>query len=170
MLALSAALGTVAAALVLRAVVAGPVAKYGGDALYTVLLYTLAVTAAPRIRPATAAALSLLASWAVEFAQLTGVPAQLSAQSPLARLVLGSTFNPPDLAWYAAGAALAWAVHTAATRPRPGGHESIRPTHARTRPGHDDARPAHDPDNAWTTRGHGGARTAAGRDGARPDG
>ncbi|WP_431919526.1 hypothetical protein [Nonomuraea jabiensis] len=34
------------------------------------------------------------ASWTIEFAQLPG-----------------STFNPPDLFWYVAGSATAWAAH-----------------------------------------------------------
>lgn len=46
----------------------------------------------------------------MEFAQLTDVPARLSADSTAARLVLGSTFNAPDLFWYAVGAAGAWTV------------------------------------------------------------
>ncbi|NEB99644.1 hypothetical protein G3I58_16920, partial [Streptomyces anulatus] len=46
----------------------------------------------------------------------TGVPAQWSAHSAAARLVFGSTFNAPDLFWYAVGAAAAWAVHTGARR------------------------------------------------------
>ncbi|WP_084516704.1 ribosomal maturation YjgA family protein [Microtetraspora niveoalba] len=108
-----AALLTVAAGLGIRAVADGPVAKYGGDALYTLLLYTLVLVAAPRTRPAFAASVALAASWAVEFFQLTGVPADLAARSVLARLVLGTSFNPPDLFWYAVGAGAGWAVHTA---------------------------------------------------------
>jgi hypothetical protein len=45
--------------------------------------------------------------WLVEFAQLSPYPAELSDRSTLARLVLGSTFNPPDLFWYVAGVAVA---------------------------------------------------------------
>ncbi|MFD4028644.1 DUF2809 domain-containing protein [Streptomyces sp. NPDC058576] len=89
----------------------GAFAKYAGSALYTVLLCTLAVLCAPRARPLVVASTALGLSWAVEFAQLTGVPAELSAHSTAARLVLGSTFNAPDLFWYAVGAAAAWGVH-----------------------------------------------------------
>ncbi|MFE4214610.1 DUF2809 domain-containing protein [Streptomyces sp. NPDC056844] len=109
--ALAAALVTVAAGLGVRAAVGGDVAKYAGDALYTVLIHTLVVLVAPRVRPLTAAGAALAFSWAVELAQLTGVPADLARHSTVARLVLGSTFNAPDLLWYAVGAALAWAVH-----------------------------------------------------------
>jgi Protein of unknown function (DUF2809) len=49
--------------------------------------------------------------WAVELAQLTPVPARLSERSVLARLALGSTFNTPDLFWYAVGVALAAVPH-----------------------------------------------------------
>ncbi|GIH99425.1 ribosomal maturation YjgA family protein [Planobispora takensis] len=106
-----AAVLTVAAGLTLRATVDGWFGEYGGDALYTVLVHTLIVFVWPRVTPVRAAAGALAFSWAVEFAQLTPVPAALSETSTLARLVLGSTFGAPDLAAYAAGAALAAAVH-----------------------------------------------------------
>ncbi|MFJ1735243.1 DUF2809 domain-containing protein [Streptomyces sp. NPDC088254] len=107
---------TVGAGLGLRAVAAGEVAKYGGDALYTVLILTLVVLAAPRAMPLAAAGTALAVSWAVEFLQLSEVPSELSRHSVLARLVLGSTFNPPDLLWYAVGAAVGWLAHTALLR------------------------------------------------------
>ncbi|WP_037654963.1 DUF2809 domain-containing protein, partial [Streptomyces exfoliatus] len=107
-----------AAGLGVRAVSGGEVAKYAGDALYTVLIHTLVVFLVPRVRPLTAAGTALAVSWAVELAQLTDLPAELSRHSTAARLVLGSTFNAPDLFWYAVGAALAWAVHTRLTARR----------------------------------------------------
>ncbi|MFI1029967.1 DUF2809 domain-containing protein [Streptomyces sp. NPDC020951] len=111
--AVGAAVVTVGAGLTLRAVAAGSLAKYGGDALYTVLLVALVVLLAPRITPLTAAASALTVSWGVEFLQLSEVTAELSQRSAVARFVLGSTFNPPDLFWYAVGAAAGWLVHTA---------------------------------------------------------
>lgn len=108
-----AALLTVAAGLGIRSVAAGEVAKYAGDALYTLLVLTLVVLVAPRVRPAVAAGVALGFSCAVELFQLTGVPADLAARSTLARLVCGTTFNAPDLFWYAIGAAVGWAVHRA---------------------------------------------------------
>jgi hypothetical protein len=90
----------------------GEVAKYAGDALYTVLVHTLVVLIAPRVKPVVAAAVALAFSCAVELLQLTAIPAELSAHSLAARLVLGSTFHAPDLLWYAAGAAFAGLVHT----------------------------------------------------------
>lgn len=106
---------TVAAGLGVRTVADGAVAKYAGDALYTVLVCALVALCAPRSRPLAVAGAGLGISWAVEFLQLTGVPAELSERSAVARLVLGSTFNAPDLLWYAVGAAAAWAVWAAAT-------------------------------------------------------
>ncbi|MFB7115329.1 DUF2809 domain-containing protein [Streptomyces sp. NPDC056190] len=112
----AAAVLTVAAGLGLRAVTAGSAGKYGGDALYTVLLVTLVVLVAPRVAPLTAAASALAVSWGIEFLQLSEVSAELSRRSAVARLVLGSTFNPPDLLWYAVGAAAGWLVLTAVRR------------------------------------------------------
>ncbi|MGW1721284.1 ribosomal maturation YjgA family protein [Streptomyces sp. NPDC002156] len=112
-----AAVVTVGAGLGLRAVAAGSLAKYGGDALYTVLLLTLVVLVAPRVTPLTAAASALTVSWAIEFLQLSEMTAELSQRSAIIRLVLGSTFNPPDLFWYAVGAAAGWLVHTTVGRP-----------------------------------------------------
>ncbi|MFJ8430814.1 DUF2809 domain-containing protein [Kitasatospora sp. NPDC094019] len=107
----TAAVLTVGAGLGTRTVAGGEVAKYAGDALYTVLLYALAVLVAPRLRPPVAAAWAAAPSWAVELFQLTGVPDDLARRSTLARLVLGSTFNPPDLLWYLVGAGLAALAH-----------------------------------------------------------
>ncbi len=118
-LAAVAAVVTVAAGLAVRAGADGAFAKYAGSALYTVLLCTLVAFCAPRARPVVVASTALGLSWAVEFAQLTGVPAELSAHSTAARLVLGSTFNAPDLLWYAVGAAAAWSVHAGARRLAP---------------------------------------------------
>ncbi|WP_217144536.1 DUF2809 domain-containing protein [Streptomyces sp. AC627_RSS907] len=100
----AAALVTVGAGLGLRATAGGEVAKYGGDALYTLLLSVLVVLVAPRVAPLTAGGVALAVSWGVEFLQLSDLPAELSRHSTAARLVLGSTFNAPDLFWYAVGA------------------------------------------------------------------
>jgi hypothetical protein len=68
----------------------GDVAKSAGDALYTVLVQTLVVVVAPRLKPAMAAGIAVGISWTVEFSQLSGVPSELSERSVLASLVLGS--------------------------------------------------------------------------------
>jgi len=111
---------TVAVALTIRASVAGDVAKYAGDALYTVLIYALAVLAAPRLKAVTVGGIALGISWVVEFSQLSGLPMELSQRSVIARFVLGTTFNPPDLFWYVVGAASCWLVHTSWGSLRPG--------------------------------------------------
>ncbi|MFD4396548.1 DUF2809 domain-containing protein [Kitasatospora sp. NPDC058478] len=108
---LLAAGATVAAGLGVRAGLGGDVAKYAGDTLYTVLVYALVVLVAPRVRPGRAAVVAAGLSWAVELFQITGVPDELGRRSGLVRLVLGSTFNPPDLFWYLVGAAFAALVH-----------------------------------------------------------
>lgn len=113
-IAAAAAVLTIAAGLGVRAIGDGDVAKYGGVALYAVLVLWLVVLIAPRIPAATAGVLAFALSAAVELFQLTGIPARL-AGDPLARLILGSTFHAPDLAWYAVGAAVG-AVLLAAVR------------------------------------------------------
>ncbi|MFJ4853638.1 DUF2809 domain-containing protein [Streptomyces sp. NPDC088730] len=119
--ALAAGAVTVAAGLGVRTVADGDLAKYAGDALYTVLICALVALCAPRARPVVVAGAGLAVSWAVELLQLTGAPAELSRRSAVARLVLGSTFNAPDLLWYAVGAAGVWGVLTAAATSRRSG-------------------------------------------------
>ncbi|MEU0162461.1 DUF2809 domain-containing protein [Streptomyces sp. NPDC006261] len=111
-----AAAATLTTGLAVRAGADGAFAKYAGSALYTVLLCALVAFFAPRARPVAVAGAALALSWAVELLQLTGVPGELAARSTAARLVLGSTFNAPDLFWYAVGAAAAWGVHAGARR------------------------------------------------------
>jgi Protein of unknown function (DUF2809) len=107
------------AGLAVRSGTGGAVAKYGGVALYGALVYAIVVCVAPRLRPGVAGVSALALCWAIELAQLTPAPAALSARSRLARLVVGSTFNPPDLAWYAVGIAVLLGVHWTATRTQP---------------------------------------------------
>jgi len=91
--------------LAVRKWTGGAFAKYAGVALYASLIYTLVIVIAPRISPWRAAASALAFCWAIEFGQLTSIPASLATRSKLARLVLGTTFNIPDLFWYAMGVA-----------------------------------------------------------------
>jgi hypothetical protein len=104
------------AGLTVRAVTTGAFAKYAGVALYAALVYALVVVLAPRLRPLWTAVVAVGFCWLVEVAQLTPYPAELSARSGLARLVLGSTFHPPDLFWYAVGVAAMAGGHTLLTR------------------------------------------------------
>lgn len=108
---------TIALALGGRAVAPGsPVTKYGGDALYTVLLVMLVVAVAPRVGDGAAALVALALSWVVELLQLASWVGELSARSAVARLVLGSTFNAPDLFWYVVGAGAGWCACRAGRR------------------------------------------------------
>jgi uncharacterized protein DUF2809 len=101
----------VAVGLGLRATTDGTIAKVGGVALYGTMIYAVLLMLRPRTAPPWAAVGACLACWAIEFAQLTPFPAAASRQSTLARLVLGSTFNAPDLVAYPAGILLATAIH-----------------------------------------------------------
>lgn len=94
---------TVAAGLGIRSQTGGAFAKYAGDALYTVLVCSVVVLVAPRLRPAVAAGAALGFSWAVELWQIAGIP---TALHPL----FGATFNTPDLFWYVVGAVLGWCL------------------------------------------------------------
>lgn len=124
-----AAVVTVAAGLSVRSVLGGDLAKYAGDALYALLLFWLVLVVAPHTRAWVAAAVAFGVSVAVELFQLTGIPAELGAHYTLARLVLGTTFNGPDLPFYAVGAALGWALH------RTAGHVTAARTARRPWPG-----------------------------------
>lgn len=117
-----AAVVTVAAGLSVRSVLGGDLAKYAGDALYALLIFWLVLVVAPRTRGWVAAVVAFGVSAAVELFQLTGVPAELGAHSALARLVLGTTFNAPDLPFYALGVAAGWALHRIAGPLRPSGY------------------------------------------------
>lgn len=119
-----AVLCTIMAGLGVRAFVGEPYAKDAGDALYTVMVWALVLLVAPRVRSVVAAGIALGISWAVEFSQLSPVPAELSRQSELARLALGSTFVATDLLWYVAGAG---AVYLAQSLWQERRHPAARP-------------------------------------------
>lgn len=102
--------------LSVRGLAAGDVAKYAGDGLYALLVFWLVVAVTPRRRGGVVGLVAFGICVAVELFQLTGVPAALGEVSGLARLVLGTTFNAPDLPWYAAGAASGWVLHGFAAR------------------------------------------------------
>lgn len=139
--ALAAAL-TVAAGLSVRSLLGGDLAKYGGDALYALLIFWLVLVVTPRTRGWVAAATALGFSVVVELFQLTGVPAELGVRSMLARLVLGTTFNAPDLPFYAVGAALGWALHRTARAARAGRSPARRRASGRRNAPSNDGRPA----------------------------
>ena len=74
---------------------------------------SIVVFVAPRARPLVAGAVALGLCWAIEFAQLTAVPATLSAHGTVLRMVFGTTFHRADLFWYAVGIAPLLALHLA---------------------------------------------------------
>lgn len=95
----------------IRAVADGPLEQHSGTALYASLIYAIVVFLWPRLSPPAAAAAATGFCWAVELAQLTGIPAALSAKSIVARLVLGVAFDPIDLIWYPVGALVFMVLH-----------------------------------------------------------
>lgn len=101
----------IALAFAIRAVADGPLEQHSGTALYACLIYAIVVFLWPRLRPAVAAVAATGFCWAVELAQLTGVPAALSDKSIVARLVLGVAFDPVDLIWYPVGALVFMVLH-----------------------------------------------------------
>ncbi len=112
-----AALLVVAAGLVVTRVGTGTAADLAGDALYAVLVYLVLVAVVPRWRSRTVGIVAVALCWAVELAQLSGVPADFVAWWPPARYVLGTTFGWRDLVAYAVGVAVALAVDVSVHRP-----------------------------------------------------
>ncbi|GGN27969.1 hypothetical protein FHR83_005309 [Actinoplanes campanulatus] len=110
---LGAALGFLGVALAIRAVapLGGWVEQSSGTALYASMTYAGVLFLAPRLSPFAAGASALGWCWGAEIFQLTGVPAALSEESLLARLVLGAAFDPIDLAWYPIGIVPLVALH-----------------------------------------------------------
>jgi hypothetical protein len=78
-------------------------AQYSGTALYASMVYAGVIFLWPRIAPLPAGVIATAFCWLVELAQLTGIPAELSARSLLARLVLGIQFDWTDMLWYPIG-------------------------------------------------------------------
>ncbi|MFI6332381.1 DUF2809 domain-containing protein [Micromonospora chersina] len=98
-------------ALLIRVVDDGALRQYSGTALYASMVWAGVLFLWPRMAPVPAGALATMFCWLVECAQLTGVPAALSARSLVARLALGVQFDPVDLAWYPAGVAPLVVLH-----------------------------------------------------------
>jgi hypothetical protein len=87
------------------------VSKYGGDALWALMVFVGFGFLLPRAPTLVVALLALTFSWGVEFSQMYHAPWLDAVRATIpGRLVLGNTFNWPDLPAYAAGVALgAWA-------------------------------------------------------------
>jgi hypothetical protein len=102
-------------ALTIRALDDGALRQHSGTALYASMVWAAVLFLGPRLAPLPVGAIATVFCWAVECAQLTGVPAQLSARSPAARLALGVQFDPVDLAWYPVGVLPLVALHALLT-------------------------------------------------------
>lgn len=87
------------------------VSKYGGDALWALMVFVGFGFLLPRAPTFVVALLALTFSWGVEFSQMYHASWLDAVRATIpGRLVLGNTFNWPDLPAYAAGVALgAWA-------------------------------------------------------------
>lgn len=78
--------------------------NYGGDALWALMIFVGFGFLLPRAGTVAIAWLALSFSWSVEFSQLYHVPWIDAVRATLpGRLVLGNTFNWPDLLAYALG-------------------------------------------------------------------
>ncbi len=96
------------------------VAKYGGDALWALMVFLGCGVLFPKASALKLALIALGFAWGIEFLQLYHVPWIDSIRGTLpGRLILGSTFNPPDLVAYAVGIALGAVAESASHRTRP---------------------------------------------------
>ena len=90
-----------------------------GDALWAVMIMWSVSGLAPTARPTTRGVSALAVCWLVEASQLYHAPALDAVRATtVGHLVLGSGFDPRDLAAYAAGVLVAMALDAAAFRPR----------------------------------------------------
>jgi hypothetical protein len=91
----------------------------GGDALWALMVFVCFGFLLPRASTWVVALPALAFSWGVEFSQLYHAPWIDAVRATLpGRLVLGNTFNWPDLPAYAVGIALgAWAEWRWRVRP-----------------------------------------------------
>ena len=88
--------------------------KYGGDALWALLVFFGFGFVFNRISTLRLSGISLCFAWAIEFSQIYHAPwlDAIRATRP-GHLVLGSTFNWPDLPAYAFGIALGFIAERA---------------------------------------------------------
>jgi hypothetical protein len=96
----------------------GPAARdVAGDALWAVMMYWWIGALAPGVSAPRRAGAAYVVCVAVELQQLVRAPALDALRRTLpGRLVLGSGFDPRDLAAYAAGVAAAFLLERAARR------------------------------------------------------
>jgi hypothetical protein len=95
------------------------VAKYGGDVLWAVMIFFLVRAVNPRLSLRAGSMVALAFCWLIEFSQLYRAPwIESIRHTRLGHLVLGSTFNPPDLLAYVAGVGIGALLTWSANRPR----------------------------------------------------
>jgi len=83
------------------------ITKYGGDALWALVVFLCFGFVYPRSMTVRIAFIAVCFAWSVEFLQLYHAPWIDGIRSAgLGRLIIGSTFNSPDLLAYAIGIAL----------------------------------------------------------------
>lgn len=105
--------------------------KYGGDALWSLMVFLGCGWIAPASPTLRLAAIAVVISWVVEFLQLYHAPWIDGIRSTLpGRLVLGQTFNPPDLLAYVVGVAAGVAAEYR-WRPNSAGNGRSEPTDVR---------------------------------------
>lgn len=87
-----------------KAPLAGWIIKYGGDALWALVVFLCLGVARPSGSTCGLGWIALGLAWGVEFLQLYHAPWIDGIRATLlGRLALGSSFNPPDLVAYLAG-------------------------------------------------------------------
>lgn len=81
--------------------------KYGGDALWALVVFLCFGFAFPRIATLRIALAAVAFAWSIEFLQLYRAPWLDNLRTSLpGRLILGNSFNAPDLLAYLIGIAL----------------------------------------------------------------
>lgn len=87
----------------------GAARDIAGDALWAAMMFWWVTALTPATSPGRRAVVALAISWAVEFSQLSRAPWLEALRSTrLGPLVLGTGFDPRDLASYTAGVLVAW--------------------------------------------------------------
>ncbi|WP_035609707.1 DUF2809 domain-containing protein [Haloferula sp. BvORR071] len=95
-----------------------PVEKYGGDLLWALMAFFGFGLLFHRSSTRRFGLISLGFAWGIEFLQLYHAPWIDGIRATrIGHLILGSTFNPPDLLAYAAGIALGVALEGFRRRP-----------------------------------------------------
>lgn len=107
---------TVGLGLFVHRSIDGAVGDIAGDALYAVLIYLLAAFVAPRAHRAAPASVAFAVCSGIELLQLTALPREWAAVFPPIELVLGSGFDPRDIAVYGVAVAAASLVDAALSR------------------------------------------------------